>query len=273
MRVMLLSAALAAPSFAQDLSARIPVGGEVEIRTRQLIVSSVKGRVASVDSNRIGVMITKAGTTVQLPWRHVDRLEWTHGKSRVRGLGQGALYGLLIGASVALSNYPFGWPDSDPEKDTQIRRVIQLGTIIAGGGTLLGVAIGARKWHGVPLPSSTGGTVALDLAVTDEIRVESTLGRLTGRNAVAGDSLRFIAGSGPVTLPWRGIGELEIRAGRNRFIGILLGAGLGFAASALAESFVDVSTSGFLTNLAVGGALGYRFLTPDGWKSLPLPSP
>lgn len=273
MKFVAFVATLAAPSLAQDLSARIPVGGEVEIHTRQLIVSSLKGRVASVDSNRIGVMITKAGTTVQIPWRHVERLEWTTGKSRVRGLGEGALFGLLFGASVALSNYPFAWPDSDPEKDTQIRRVIQLGTAIAIGGTVIGAALGSRKWTGAPIPRSTAGSIALDLAAADELRVESTRGRISGRNGVAGDSLRFTTGAGSVTLPWRSVGELEVRAGRNRLVGVLLGAGMGFVASALASSFVDVSGAGHASNLLVGAMLGYRYLTPAGWKSLPLPSP
>lgn len=273
MRFILLVAALASPSFAQDLAARIPVGGEVMIRTQGLIVSSLRGRIAGLDDDHIRVAMTNAGSTVQVPWRHVDQLEWTRGKSHVRGLGMGALYGLLIGASVAVSNYPFGWSDSDPEKDRQVRRVVQLGTVLAVGSTLLGATTGARKWYGAPIPSSRGGEIALDLAPGDEIRIESTLGRLTGRNGFAGDSLRFTSASGPVTLPWRNVGELEVRAGRNRIVGILLGAGIGFAASGLAESFIDVSTSGFLTSVAVGGGLGYRFLTPDGWKALPLPSP
>lgn len=273
MKVVLFAALLAAPSFAQDLSTRIPIGGEVDVQTRGLIVSSLKGKVLSVDSNHVRVAITRAGSAVRLPWRHVERLQWTRGKSRLRGLGEGALFGVLFGASIALSNYPFGWSDLDPDKDTQIRRVVQLGTAIAVGGMLIGAAVGARKWYGAPIPRSTTGSIALDLAPLDEVRVESTLGRIEGRNAVAGESLRLTTATGAVTLPWRNVGGLEIRAGRNRFIGVLLGAGIGFAVSGLAESFIDVSTAGFLTNVAVGGALGYRYLTPDGWKPLPIPSP
>lgn len=263
-------AAVAAPGLAQDPASHIPLSSRIEARTHDMIVSSIRGTVSAVDSGAVTIAVTKSGSTVRLPWSRVSAVHWATRRSHTRGLLEGALIGIIVGASVYTSNYPFGAIES-ALTDRQIRSAARAGIVVAAGITAIGFAVGSSRWNGAPIPGTGSGDVRLTFAPNDQVRIESTLGRIAGHNAVAGDSLRLDAGSGPIVLPWRNVGDLQIRAGRNRVLGVLYGAAIAFAASGLAESFTDVSKEGFATNVAVGMAFGYRYLTPKGWTSLPIP--
>ena len=269
MRTLLL-VTLAAPALAQDLSPRIPPRSLVELRTRREIVSMVRGRLNAVDSNSITLEVSEAGSLVTMPWSSIQSISWTRGRSRARGLRDGALIGLLLGATLFFNSYPWDTPDS-PEKTDQITAIRTVAIGVGVAVTAIGAAVGSTSWNGAPVPSSSNRAIALAFDPRDQIRVESVLGRTFGRNAVAGDSLRLTTTSGPVTFAWRNVGDVQVRAGKNRVRGILSGAGVALASSVLAESFTNLSTAAYVSNAVVGGVAGWRFLSPTAWISLPQP--
>jgi hypothetical protein len=257
------------PVSAQDMSERIPIGSRVELRTRGMIVESLRGDATEVDTTGIELAVTRAGTTVFIPWTSVASLDWGTPKSRVRGVRDGAIIGFLLGAALFVNSYPWNAPDASA--DTIRGRLFAVSSTIAVGSTLIGFAAGSRKWRSAPITRSNVAPVALVFHPDDAVRIESTLGRFVGRSAVAGDSLRLVTSAGPVTLPWRNVGDVQALAGRNRLLGILYGAAIGYGVSSVSDAFIRVPTSAYLTNVALAGVLGFRELSPTGWTSLPQP--
>jgi hypothetical protein len=269
--VMLLL--LGSSAAAQD-STRLPIGSLSELRTRGLIQTTLRGRAMALDTSGIRLSITPAGSSIFLPWGKVTSLRWATEKSRARGTVEGAIAGLAIGAGLYINGYP--WDPMDiwtrGEEAVIRRRLAIFAGSVAIGATTLGLALGSRKWSQVPLSRSGDAPVSLSFHPEDEVRVESTLGRFEGFQASATDSLRIVSDQGPVTFPWRHVGDLQVRGGHRRARGILYGAAITFAASSVAESFTNLSTAGWISNVVIGGALGWKYLSPEGWTSLPQPT-
>ena len=273
MRLASVLLIFAATVSAQDVSERIPVGSRVELRTHGLIVETLRGNAARVDTNGIQLAVTRAGTSVFLPWANVTSIDWGTARSRARGARDGALIGLLLGASLFLNSYPWTVaPGAEAAADTLKRKLATVSANVFLGSTLIGFATGSRKWRSVPITRSNVSAVHLAFHPNDAIRVESTLGRFVGRSAVAGDSLRLVTHAGPVTLAWRNVGDVQALAGRNRFLGILYGVAIGYGIASVSDAFIRVPSSAYLTNVAFGGLVGYRALSPMGWTSLPQPT-
>ena len=271
MKTLLLAAFLGAPALAQDIATRIPPGSRVELRTRGQIVSAVHGKLVALDSSHVTVALRKTGTAVTLPWTNVENLRWTRGRSHARGLLEGALLGSILGAAVYFNGQ--ATVANTPPTSDQIRELRKAGIAVALVLTGVGFAIGASSWNGAPIPRSSVGTIALAFGPNDEIRVESMRGRIVGRNAVAADSLRFVTRNEPIAIAWRNVGNLEVRAGRNRVTGVLFGIGVAYALTSIVDGFTDGGSRAYLPNVAVGAVAGYRYLSPTGWTSLPQPSP
>lgn len=107
---------------------------------------------------------------------------------------------------------------------------------------------------------------------------DSVSDRRVGRaEGVSGDTLLL---STPVLrVPLRDLSSLEIRGGRDRRRGVVIGAAALGVVTGVAGG-VDVSRSNIsfgdyigtlLGNIVVGGAVGY-LLAPTGWLQLPLPA-
>ena len=254
---------------AQD-STKVPRGSLVELRARNLLVESMRGRAVALDTNGVRLAVTRAGSTVFVPWENVSALRWATPRSRARGARDGALIGVLLGTMLFLNGYPWGAP-AEIQDSIRTKRLIVSGTV-AGASTLIGFVAGARKWSGLPITRSTRASVALDFKPQDVVRIESTLGRFVGHSVVSGDSLRMVTSQGPVTLAWRNVGDLQAHAGRNRLLGILYGAAVGYAVSSVSNGYMDVSNGAWAANIAAGGVLGFRYLSPTGWTSLPQPN-
>ena len=270
LRVAAFLAVMASPAASQDISSRIPVGAEVDIRTRGSIQEYLRGRAHSVDSTRIRFSVTRAGSTIDLPWDRVSEVEWSRGRSRAYGLLDGVLLGALFGGANFVNAYPWGMTGSQAEE--RKRNLAVSSAVIFATASVIGLAVGSHRWKQVPLPPPRGGSVALQFAPDDYVKVESTRGDFIGRNAIAADSLRLTLPSGPVTFAWRHVGDLQVRGGKRRALGIVYGAGIALVVGAFAESFTDFTNMERVGHLAVGGALGFRFLSPEGWISLPQPS-
>ena len=74
-----------------------------------------------------------------------------------------------------------------------------------------------------------------------------------------------------MTLAWRTVGDYQIRGGKRRLPGVLFGLGGAVAALVIGDSFADFSNAELIAYAAAGGVLGYRYLSPEGWISLPQP--
>lgn len=259
----------ATPALAQD-SSRVPRGSLVELRTRALLVESLRGHAAAVDTSGIRLAVTRLGSAVFVPWGNVMSLRWGTPKSRTRGMVEGALIGLVVSGSLFINGAQ--WGDQTAEAKRHRRELGIIALNIAAASTAIGFIAGARKWRSLPITRSNAAPVALEFHPTDAVRVESTIGRFVGHSAVAADSLRVITSAGPVTLAWPNVGELQARAGRNRLLGILYGVAIGYGVSSISDAFIAVPNSAWLTNVALGGVVGFRYLSPTGWTSLPQPN-
>ena len=260
----------ALPAFSQEVSARIPVGSEVEITTQAAIQDKLRGRVRGVDSVGVHLAMTRAGSMLLLPWDKARTVRWSPGRRHALGAFDGAWFGAVLGIMTYVNGYPFNQVGPDVAR-IKHRLLVSSATIFLGS-TAIGAAIGSHRWRQVPLPPPRGGEVALRFAPTDEVLINSTTGFILGREVEAGDSLRLRTEGGPMSLPWRNVGDLQVRGGKRRGWGILYGAGTALILGTLAESFVDFSGKERFAHLAVGGAIGYRFLSPEGWISLPQPT-
>lgn len=269
-RMLLLLASAASIAGAQDISERIPAGGIVEIRTRASITDDLRGRVHAVDSTGIQLAITRAGSTVVVPWDRVASIRWSAGRSRARGALDGAWLGALLGVANYVNGFPYGRVGVAAED--RKRRLAVTSTAILAGATAVGLAIGSHRWRQSPLPPSRGGDVSLRFAPDDDVRVQSTLGDVVGRHAIASDSLRIRLTTGPIAFAWRAVGDLQVRGGKRRALGVAYGTAIALAAGTFTESIADYSTRERVAQLFVGAVVGYRFLSPEGWISLPQPA-
>lgn len=269
----LLLLAAGDPALAQDMAARVPLERVAELKTLGLIQSTLRGRVTAVDSGTIRLSLTRQGSSVQLPWNNVASLHWATERSHSRGALEGFINGALLGAGLFINGYPYDpfniW--TRQEERAMVRRLTQFAVGMTVGATAIGLAAGTRKWTQVPMPPTSGRAIVLDLHAQDEVRVESTSGRIVGRHAVAGDSLWLVTSEGPMTLPWRNVGDLQIRGGYNRARGVLYGSGIAFLATSVSQSFLRFTTAGWISNVVLGGVVGWRYLSPEGWVSLPQP--
>ena len=258
------------PVLAQDIASRIPLGATVELTTLGLIESRLEGRMRAIDSSGIRFTVTRLGSAAYIPWANVQLLRWTPARSHRRGALDGAFTGLVIGGSLYLNSQP--WTARTAAEKESSRRIAVAAAGVVVAMTAIGAAVGSRNWRGVPLPPGDGGSVELVFHPDDEVRVESTLGRFVGRRAVASDSLRFISSSVPMSLAWRNVGDLQIRGASKRWWGALYGFAGTLAAQMLAEAFVDISQGERFSQLLAGGTVGYFFLAPKDWQSLPQPT-
>jgi hypothetical protein len=260
---------LATPALAQDAASRIPVGAHVELTPLGLIESRLEGRMQALDTSGIRLTVTRLGSTAYMPWPNVESLHWSRGRSRARGALDGALVGLFLGGSLYLNSQP--WNAQTDEQKKNSRRIAVTAAGFLAATTAIGAAVGSHRWRGVPIPRGAAGNVALTFHPDDDIRIETTSGRFLGQNAVASDSLRFTTTSGPMALAWRNVGDVQVRGGKRRVPGVLFGLGGAVAALVIGESFADFSNAELIAYAAAGGVLGYRYLSPEGWISLPQP--
>jgi hypothetical protein len=246
-------------------------GAIVRVMTRGTSQSRLEGRVIQHDSATLTFAMTKAGSAVTLPWSNVVTFDWRRGTDHARGARDGAVFGLLLGALILGNKYgdvSRDYPDDEVRRDA----IVLLGAFPAAT-TLIGFARGTHRWNRVPVPGPKGGTVRLEFRPEDEVRMLSTLGTVTGRNAVAtADSMRVTVSTGPVSFPWRRVGDLQMSFGRRRVLGTVVGAAGAFLVTTLGESFWDMTTSTRLGISAVGGAAGWR-VAPRRWVSIPMPRP
>jgi hypothetical protein len=268
-RLIVALAFLATPALAQDPVTRIPAGAYVELKTLGLIESRLEGRVQALDTAGIRLTFTRLGSTAYMPWPNVESLNWSPGRSRARGALDGALVGLFLGGSVYLQSQPWNAQTDQQKEDSRRIAVTAAGFLVAT--TAIGIAVGSHRWRGVPVPRGAGGDVALTFHPNDDVRIETTSGRFDGRNAVASDSLRFMTPSGSMALAWRNVGDVQVRGGKRRVLGVLFGLGGALAPLVIGESFADFSNAERISFVVAGGVLGYRYLSPEGWISLPQP--
>jgi hypothetical protein len=265
---VLALAATAAP--AQDVSQRVPVGSVIEIRTRASIQDRLRGQVRAIDSVGVRFAVTRAGSTVDVPWDRVASIRSSPGRSHARGAFDGAWLGAVLGVANYVNGYPYNRTGPDAE-DRKRRLAIASGSILVAS-TVVGLAIGSHRWMQAPLPPARGGTVALQFAPDDDVRVQSTLGDIIGTKAIASDSLRITMSTGPATFAWRNVGDLQVHGGKRRALGVAYGVAIALAVGTFGESFADFTNRERIAHLVVGGVVGYRFLSPQGWISLPQPN-
>jgi hypothetical protein len=265
-----MSLALAPAVSAQNMAARVPLSRLAEVKTIGLIQSTLRGRVVAVDSAGIGLSLTPRGTSVRLPWENVGLLQWTPERSHSRGALDGALIGLILGATLYLNSQPWNTVTEEQKNNSRRIAIISVGAVVAS--TAIGLTVGSHRWKGVSLPRTTGGDIELGFHPDDAVRVDALSGRVTGRSATAaGDSLRLVTMAGPVAYAWRNVGDVQVRGGNNRVLGVLFGVGSALAAQVMTEAFVEFSKSERVGQALVGGTLGYFYLSPEGWRSLPQP--
>ena len=157
--MLLLQAALCAsalPLHAQQ--AAVSYGDRVRVATAAR--PPMRGTVVRVDTAGLAIR-TEAADTVFTPWRQVQRVDLSRGRSPGRsGLTVGA-FGLALGAvgGAALGHYTFEDPPVPEEciafctrrQNTVISAVV-LGVIGARAGFVVGSRFPPERWRRAPLP-------------------------------------------------------------------------------------------------------------------------
>ncbi|HYH82009.1 MAG TPA: hypothetical protein VEX86_19540 [Longimicrobium sp.] len=153
-------------------------------------------------------------------------------------------------------------------------RIVRLAIVFAAAG-LLRAAPAAAQFR---VDLDPGAPVRLTTAAEPEVRVVATYLRPDGNGTTIVVWPRGAPDGTQASYAIADLASLEVRSGRNRERGALIGAGL---ATAITGVFGGIDharggiSSGELagtvaSNALFGGLLGY-LLAPRGWRPLPLP--
>ena len=261
-------------------SSGLPAGVRVRVDAPALSREAIVGRLAGVDSLRLSLTITPAGTTLAIPLRHVSAVQASRGIDRRLGAKRGAVVGLVAGAAFFASTY----------HELRVTDTFGIGRVFLflvsfgiapATGALVGTAIAPETWEPLTMPAARGATVlgpAIHFAHGEDVRVRIRGHRYKGRaTSQTQTTLTVATPDATVPISWRDITGVQVRGGRNRRAGAAIGAltfiGLGILGEQTAPTTSTGERVGAFTGAAiVGGYLGSRFLAPRGWISLPLGS-
>jgi len=141
---------------------------------------------------------------------------------------------------------------------------------------LLGAAPAAAQFR---IDLDSGADVRLATAAAPDVRVRGRVLRMAGNGNTVVIWPRSAAPGVETAYAVADLASIEVRAGRDRKRGALIGAGIATALSALFGGIDHARgklSSGELagtvaSNAVAGGLLGYAF-APRGWRRLPLPA-
>jgi hypothetical protein len=258
-----------------------PLQQRVRVSAPSLVGERVVGRVAAVDSSHLQLSVTPLGTIVAIPYQAITEVRASRGRDRSRSAKRGALIGVGLGTYFFATTYP------------EIREGDYFGlgfiavslvsfAITPGAGAIVGYAVAPEQWEPrrIPAPLASGPVATNIRLVPDEhIRLRARDATLSGR--VAGQTRTVVTirtSDATVPVPWIDVTRLEVRGGKNRRLGALIGAMAFIGLGVLGEQSAPTESTGerigaFAGATIVGALLGSRFLAPRGWSPLPRPAP
>lgn len=276
-----LSIALAPVAAAQDPSIALiayPLQQRVKVVAPALSAKPIVGRVATVDSMRLSLTVTKRGSILDIPLADVTALSASGGIDRARGARTGALIGLALGAWFVADVYR-EIKDEDPFGFGRLALGLVGFGITPGIGALVGFGLAPERWDAVPLPTRTtraGTAAAIRFVPGEDVRATASGRKVSGRvESQTTEQLTLTGDDGPVNVRWRDVSALSVRGEPSRRRGAVRGAivisgitAIGIATDPLPSVGENIGV--VLGNAAFGALIG-AFFPMRSRTSLPVP--
>jgi len=256
-----------------------PLQQRVRVAAPTFARAAIDGRVATVDSTHLALVVAPAGSTLAIPLAGITSIEAYGGRDRRRGVKRGALVGLALGTYFFIDTYPeiregdywgFGF---------LVMSAISFG-ITPAIGAAAGYAMAPHSWSPltVPVPQASA-SAPLNIRFTPDevVRLHTRDARLSGRVRSQTRTLVTVTTSdATVPVPWSDVSRVQVRGGKDRVKGATAGALLFIGLGILGEQTAPTTSTGerigaFTGATIVGAYLGSRFLAPRGWSDLPVP--
>ena len=272
---------LASPVAAQDSAVSqiaYPLQQRVRVVAPTLSRKPIVGRVASVDSLRLSLTVTRKGSILDIPLADVTALSGSGGIDRGKGAKRGALIGLALGAWFVADAYreirgedPYGFG------------ALALGLVGFGItpaiGALAGYGLAPERWNPIPLrPRSVTLRSPAGIRFTpgEDVRVTANGRKVSGRVASqTSDLLALATDDGQTSVRWRDISALSVRGEPSRRRGAGRGAIIATGITAIGVATDPLPTAAENVGVVIGnaafGALIGAFFPMRSRTSLPVP--
>jgi len=279
-----MSLALAPVVAAQDPSVALiayPLQQRVKVVAPALSPKPIVGRVATVDSLRLSLTVTKKGSIVDIPLADITALSASGGINRAKGGRTGALIGVALGAWLVADVYR-EIKDEDPFGFGRLALGLVGFGITPGIGALVGFGLAPERWDAVPFPKRTaaGSAPAIRFTPGEDVRATASGRNVSGRvESQTMELLTLTSDDGPVSVRWRDVSALSVRGEPSRRRGAVRGAivitgitAIGIATDPLPTAAENIGV--VLGNAAFGALIGAFFpMRSRTWLPVPRGTP